>query len=360
MWDEAAQLDQSLSQRPKLMRALAKIKPEKGLWEIEAPLPEMGPDDCLIRITHTAICGTDIHIWNWDEWAQKTVPLPLITGHEFAGIIEAIGPRVTRDLMIGQRVSGEGHLISLDSDAAREGRFVLDPSTKGIGVNIQGAFAQYLVMPAFNIVPLPDSIPTEWGALLDPFGNAVHTALKSDLVGANVLVTGAGPIGIMAAAVARFVGARSVILTDINPYRLELARQYEGIVPVDIVKQDLNLVMTDLGIKNGFDVALEMSGAPAAINQSIRHLKMGGELNLLGLPPIDAPAPWGEIIMKAITIRGVYGREMFGTWRKMIGLLEAGFSLEPIITHRLSMDEFVMGFETMASGRSGKIILNWS
>lgn len=345
---------------PTTMRALAKLKPEPGIWETTAPVPECGPEDVLIRITHTAICGTDIHIYNWDEWSQKTVPVPMITGHEFAGEIAAIGARVTRHLRLGQRVSGEGHVINFDSDAARAGRFHLDPDTKGVGVNRPGAFAQYLVIPAFNVVPLPDRVTSEMGAVLDPFGNAVHTVQQTDILGANVLVTGAGPIGIMAAAVAKFVGARSVTLTDINPYRLELAAKVADIRTVNVLNEDLHDVRRELGIANGYDVAMEMSGAKPAIPQAIEHLKMGGELTLLGIPAGETTVNWSDIIMKAITVRGVYGREMFETWRKMLGMIEAGFPLDRIITHRLPASEFQQGFDIMRAGQSGKIVLDWT
>ncbi|WP_209723827.1 L-threonine 3-dehydrogenase [Asticcacaulis sp. BE141] len=342
------------------MKALAKLKPEPGMWQTTAPVPEIGPDDVLIKITHTAICGTDIHIYNWDDWAARTVPAPMITGHEFAGEIVAIGERVTRDLHIGQRVSGEGHIIDLNSAAARSGKFHLDPNTVGIGVNRQGAFAEFLTLPAFNVVPLPDRVPSELGAILDPFGNAVHTVQQTDMVGANVLVTGAGPIGIMAAAVARFIGARSVTLTDINPYRLNLARAFDGIRTVNVRTEDLMDVRQELGIAEGYDVALEMSGAGAAISQALEHLRMGGNLTLLGLPSGRSDILWADVILKAITIRGVYGREMFDTWRKMLGLIEAGFPLERIITHRLPVDRFDEGFEAMRAGQTGKVILDWT
>ena len=345
---------------PKTMKALAKLHAKEGLWMIEAPVPEIGPQDVLIRIHHTAICGTDVHIYNWDEWASKTVPLGLITGHEFSGEIVAIGQEVTRPLSVGQIVSGEGHVIDINSTAARAGRFHLDPNTKGVGVNRQGAFAQYLSLPAFNVVPLPNGIAPELGALLDPFGNAVHTALKGDLLGANVLVTGAGPIGIMAAAFARFGGARKVVLTDINPYRLKLAAQFDGVIGVNIMEQSLKEVMAQHGITEGFDSALEMSGAEPAIHQALEALRMGGTLNLLGLPSKTAQVDWGQVIMKALTINGVYGREMFETWRVMLGALEAGFDLGRIITHRFQADEFQQGFDIMRSGQSGKVLLHWS
>lgn len=342
------------------MKALAKLKPEPGIWQTTAPVPVCGPDEVLIRITHTAICGTDIHIYSWDDWAQKTIPVPMITGHEFAGEIVEIGSAVTRPLMIGQRVSGEGHIVSMDSEAARMGRFHLDPDTQGIGVNRQGAFAQYLALPAFNVVPLPERVSNELGAVLDPFGNAVHTVQQTDMMGQNVLVTGAGPIGIMAAAVAKFCGARTVTLTDINPYRLDLAGRFDGIRTVDVRSEDLHDVRRELGIANGYDVALEMSGAKPAIPQAIEHLKMGGALTLLGIPAGETPFNWSSVIMKALTVRGVYGREMFETWRRMLGLIEAGFPLDRIITHRLPVSDFQQGFDIMQAGQSGKIVLDWS
>ena len=345
--------------RPATMKVLAKLKAEPGIWETTAPVPACGPDEVLIRVTHTAICGTDIHIYNWDDWAAKTIPVPMITGHEFAGEIVEIGTRVTRPLKVGQRVSGEGHIIDMDSEAARMGRFHLDPETQGIGVNRAGAFAQYLALPAFNVVPLPDKVSSEMGAVLDPFGNAIHTIQQTDMVGADVLVTGAGPIGIMAAAAARFVGARSVTITDINPYRLELAGKMADVRTVDVTKEDLHDVRHELGVGNGYDVALEMSGARPAIPQAIEHLRMGGALTLLGIPAGKTEVNWSDVIMKAITIRGVYGREMFETWRKMLGLIEAGFPLERIITHRLPATDFQAGFDAMRSGQSGKVVLKW-
>ena len=341
------------------MRALCKSKPERGIWMIEAPVPAFGADQVLIRVHHTAICGTDMLIFNWDDWAAQHVPTPLITGHEFAGEIVEIGSAVTRNLRIGQRVSAEGHVISLDSDAARAGQFHLDPGTKGIGVTIQGAFADYVAVPAFNVVALPDSVSTEVAAMLDPFGNAVHTALKTDLVARDVLVTGAGPIGIMAAAVARHVGARRVVLTDINDYRLALAAKHFDVECVNVAREDIKDVKARLGIEAGFDVAMEMSGAEPAIHQALEHLKMGGALTLLGLPSKPGMIDWSQVILKALTLRGVYGREMFETWRQMLGLLEAGFPLERLITHRFKADDFADGFAAMGSGQSGKVILSW-
>ena len=340
------------------MTALAKTAPAPGLDRITAPVPEIGPEEVLIRINKTGICGTDIHIWNWDDWAARTVPVPLITGHEFAGEIVELGRHVT-DLTLGQRVSGEGHLIGKSSRQSRAGKFHLDPETRGIGVNEQGAFAQYLKLPAFNAVPLPDAIDDEIGAILDPLGNAVHTALSFDLVGEDVLVTGAGPIGIMAAAVARHVGARHVVITDLDQTRLDLAAEVADVVPVNVATQDLKSVVTQLGMKEGFDIGLEMSGAQPALDQMVESLVMGGRIALLGIPPGKSPVDWSRIVFKAITIKGVYGREIFETWYKMIAMLENGLDIRRVITHRFPVSDFKEAFEIMASGKSGKTVLDW-
>jgi len=341
------------------MATLAKLKPEPGIWADQAPIPEPGPDDVLIRVQRTAICGTDMHIYNWDSWAAANVPVPLIVGHEFSGEIAEIGRAVTRPLKVGMRVSGEGHIIDLDSAAARAGKFHLDPGTKGVGVNRPGAFAEYLCIPAFNVVPLPERVSLDVASLLDPLGNAVHTAQQFDLMGQDVLVTGAGPIGIMAAAVARRAGARSVVLTDINAYRLSLATKLADVRAVNVAEEDLRDVMHEEGVAEGFDVVMEMSGAPQAMVQAIDALAMGGNLALLGIPDGPMQFDWNSVIMKAITVRGVYGREMFGTWRKMLGMLEGGLDLDPIITHRLGREQFQDGFDIMGSGQSGKVVLNW-
>lgn len=344
-----------------MMKALAKTKPAEGLDLIEAPVPAPGDDDVLIKVHKTAVCGTDIHIWNWDEWSQKNVPVPMITGHEFSGEIVAIGKDVDRHLKVGQRVSAEGHVIDLNSEAARAGHFHLDPHTRGIGVNRQGAFAEYVVAPAFNVIELPDDVSYEIGAILDPFGNAVHTAQQFDLLGEDVLVTGAGPIGMMAAAVARHAGARTVVLTDINDFRLELAQKVApGVRTVNTMNEDLNDVMHELGLKVGFDVALEMSGSPIAFKQCVDTLIMGGGMALLGIPSKPMETDWGTIILKALTIKGVYGREMFTTWRKMLGLLKAGLDLTPLITHEMNYQNYREGFEAMKSGKSGKVVLDWA
>lgn len=341
------------------MKALAKLKAEKGIWMIDAPVPEIGPEDVLVRIKKTGICGTDVHIYNWDEWSQKTIPVPMITGHEFAGEVVELGAEVT-NLKIGQRVSGEGHIVGMNSRASRAGKYHFDPDTKGIGVNIQGVFAEYAKIPAFNIVPLPDDVSDDMGAILDPLGNAVHTALAFDLVGEDVIVAGAGPIGIMGAAVARHVGARHVVITDINPERLKLA---EAVVPglrtVDVTREDLKDVMASLKMSEGFDVGLEMSGAPAALDQMIDHLVMGGRVALLGVPARPFIFDLSKVVFRLVTLRGIYGREMFETWYKMLAMLESGLDIDRIITHRMKVDDYQQGFDIAASGKAGKVVLDW-
>lgn len=344
------------------MKALVKAKPEPGIWMSESEtVPEIGDDEVLIRIEKTAICGTDIHIYNWDEWAQKTIPVPMIVGHEYGGVIEKIGADVTR-VKPGQRVSGEGHVVGVKSRAARAGRFHLDPDTKGIGVNMPGAFAEYMKLPAFNVVPLPDAVPMEIASILDPLGNAVHTALAYDLVGEDVLITGAGPIGIMAAAIARHVGARHIVITDLNEDRLKLAKEVEPTVTTVNVGEEgaLASAREKLGIREGFDVGMEMSGAGPAFDQMLDHMIMGGKIAFLGLPAKPLTTDYSKIILKALTIKGVYGRRMFETWYKMLAMLESGLDVTKIITHRFSKDDYAEAFELMASGKSGKIVLDWS
>ena len=341
------------------MRALQKTAPGAGLDMIAAPVPEIGPDDVLIRVRKTGICGTDIHIWHWDDWAARTVPTPLITGHEFAGEIVEIGRNVT-GLHRGQRCSGEGHLIGKTSRQSRAGKFHLDPETRGIGVNEQGAFADYLRLPAFNVVPLPDDVPDDIGAILDPLGNAVHTALSFDLLGEDVLVTGAGPIGIMAAAVARHAGARRVVITDVNQARLDLAGQVADVRPVNVAREDLRGVIPALGMAQGFDIGLEMSSNQTALDQMVDTMVMGGRIALLGIPPGKSPVDWSRIVFKAITIKGVYGREIFETWYKMIAMLQNGLDVGRVITHRFAADAYRDGFAAMLSGQSGKVVLDWA
>ncbi len=341
------------------MKALVKAHARTGLWMQNEPIPEIGVDDVLIKINKTGICGTDVHIWNWDEWAANTVPVPLITGHEFAGVIVDMGSHV-EGLTIGQRVSGEGHLVGKESRQSRAGKFHLDPETRGIGVNEHGAFAQYLKLNAFNVIQLPDEISDDIGAILDPLGNAVHTALSFDLLSEDVLVTGAGPIGIMAAAVARHAGARNVVITDVNDDRLTLASQVADVVPVNVARQDLKDVSVKMGLKQGFDIGLEMSGNQAALDQMVESLVMGGRIAMLGIPPGKSPVDWSRIVFKAITIKGVYGREIFETWYKMITMLQNGLDVSGVITHRFPVQDFEEGFRQMIGGSSGKVVLDWT
>lgn len=340
------------------MKALSKLKAEPGIWMIDAPMPEIGPSDVLVKIHKTGICGTDVHIYKWDDWAKQTVPVPMITGHEYAGEIVEVGSDVD-NLKVGQRVTGEGHVVGMNSRASRAGKYHLDPNTKGIGVNLPGTFAQYAKIPAFNIIPLPDEIDDEIGAILDPLGNAVHTALAFEMVGEDVIIAGAGPIGIMGAAVARQAGARHVVITDINPDRLKLATEVADVRPVNITNEDLKDVMSELGMKEGFDVGLEMSGAPAALDQMIDHLVMGGRIALLGVPARPFVFDLSKIVFRMVTLKGIYGREMFETWHKMLAMLESGLDVRKVITHRMHVDEYEKAFDIAAKGEAGKIVLDW-
>ncbi|WP_304614315.1 L-threonine 3-dehydrogenase [Paracoccus sp. (in: a-proteobacteria)] len=340
------------------MKALVKTGPGEGLALQDRPVPQIGPSDVLIRVRKTGICGTDVHIWNWDEWASRTVPAPMIIGHEFAGEIVELGRDVT-GLTLGQRCSGEGHLIGHTSRQSRSGQFHLDPETRGIGVNVPGAFAEYLALPAFNVVPLPNGVSDRIGAILDPLGNAVHTALSFPLIGEDVLVTGAGPIGIMAAAVARHVGARHVVITDVNQARLDLAARVADVVPVNVASEDLPSVCARLGMRQGFDVGLEMSGNAAAFDQMVGAMVMGGRIAMLGIPAAPTLVDWNRIVFKSLVIKGIYGREIFETWYKMLAMLENGLDVSAVITHDLPMAEFEQGFRTMKAGQSGKIVLDW-
>ncbi|GAA6185012.1 L-threonine 3-dehydrogenase [Aliiglaciecola sp. 2_MG-2023] len=340
------------------MKSLAKLYPEKGIWMNDAPVPEVGHNDLLIKINKTAICGTDMHIYQWDEWSQNTIPVPMIVGHEYVGIVVEIGQEV-RGFNIGDRVSGEGHITCGHCRNCRAGRRHLCRNTEGVGVNRPGAFAEYLVIPAFNAFKIPDNISDELASIFDPFGNAVHTALSFDLVGEDVLITGAGPIGIMAAAVAKHAGARYVVITDINDYRLDLANKMGATRTVNVATQNLQDVMLELGMTEGFDVGLEMSGVPSALRDMLAKMNNGGKVAMLGIPPKDVAIDWNQVIFKGLTIKGVYGREMFETWYKMASLLQSGLNLDPIITHQFSIDDFQQGFDAMESGQSGKVILNW-
>ena len=340
------------------MKALVKEKAGPGLTLTDVPKPEVGHNDVLIRIRKTAICGTDIHIWNWDAWAQKTIPVPMHVGHEYVGEIVEMGQEV-RGFEIGDRVSGEGHITCGFCRNCRAGRRHLCRNTVGVGVNREGAFAEYLVIPAFNAFKIPDDIPDDLAAIFDPFGNATHTALAFNLVGEDVLITGAGPIGIMAAAIARHVGARYVVVTDVNDYRLELAAKMGATRTVNVSRESLRDVMAGLHMTEGFDVGLEMSGNPQAFTQMLDTMNHGGKIAMLGIPPPGMAIDWNQVIFKGLEIRGIYGREMFETWYKMVAMLQSGLDLSPIITHHFPVDEYEKGFEAMLSGRSGKVILDW-
>ena len=341
------------------MKALVKAERAPGIWLKEIPEPKLGANDVRIQIRKTAICGTDMHIYSWDAWAQKTIPVPMAVGHEYSGEIVEIGSEV-QGLAIGDRVSGEGHITCGYCRNCRAGRRHLCRNTVGVGVNRPGCFAEYLVIPAFNAFKLPDSISDEVASILDPLGNATHTALAFNLVGEDVLITGAGPIGIMAAAIARFVGARHVVVTDVNDYRLELARKMGATRAINVTRESLDDTMKSLGMVEGFDVGLEMSGNPAAFRDLLRTMHHGGSVALLGIPPGDTAIDWNEVIFKGLVIKGIYGREMFETWYKMSAMLQSGLDVTPIITHRLPVAAYQDGFEIMKSGRSGKIILDWA
>ncbi len=341
------------------MKALAKLSPEKGLTLTDLPMPEVGHNDLLIKITKTAICGTDMHIWNWDEWAQKTIPVPMQVGHEYIGVVAGMGQEVT-GFTIGERVSGEGHITCGYCRNCRAGRRHLCRNTVGVGVNRAGAFAEYLVIPAFNAFPIPDEIPDDLAAIFDPFGNAVHTALSFNLIGEDVLITGAGPIGIMAVAIAKHVGARHVVITDINDYRLDLARKMGATRAVNVTQENLADVMVELNMHEGFDVGLEMSGNPTAFRQMLEQMNHGGKIALLGIPPGETAIDWNQVIFKGLELKGVYGREMFETWYKMVALIQSGLDISPLITHHFKVDDFKQGFEAMNSGQSGKVILDWA
>ena len=340
------------------MKALVKAAPEQGLWLQMVPVPEPGPNEVLIKVRKSAICGTDVHIWNWDEWSAKTVPVPMVVGHEFCGQIVDCGPGAQK-YKIGTRVSAEGHVVCGVCRNCRAGRGQLCRNTEGIGVNRPGSFAEYVCLPEHNVVPTPDDIPDEIAALFDPLGNAVHTALSFDLVGEDVLVTGAGPIGIMGALVAQKVGARKVVITDINPYRLQLAERMGVQYVVDVSKTSLRDVMGDIGMSEGFDVGLEMSGAAPAMRQMIERMNNGGKLALLGIAPTEFAVDWNTVIFNMLEIKGIYGREMFETWYKMIALVQSGLDISGLITHRISIEDYRDGFAAMTSGQSGKVVMDW-
>ncbi|MGB3224314.1 MAG: L-threonine 3-dehydrogenase [Desulforhopalus sp.] len=342
----------------KKMKALVKAKKEQGLWLEEVPLPVPGKNEVLIKISRTSICGTDVHIFNWDSWAQQTIPVPMPIGHEFVGIVEVVGDNV-QDFKPGDLVSGEGHLVCGHCRNCLAGRRHLCMSTSGVGVNRQGAFAEYLSIPVTNVWFCDSSIPLDILSCFDPLGNAVHTALSFDILGEDVLITGAGPIGCMAAAIARHAGARQVVVSDINPYRLNLAETVGATRVVDVTKEKISDIQKELGMKEGFDVAMEMSGNPAALDSILENVCHGAKIALLGIMPQHTPVDWNKVVFNGLTIKGIYGREMFETWYKMTAMLQSGLDISPLITHRFHYTDYLEGFEVMRSGQSGKVILNW-
>jgi len=340
------------------MRALVKAKAERGIWLEDIEKPSIGHNDVLIKVHRTAICGTDIHIYQWDKWAASTIPVPMTVGHEFSGEVVECGIEV-KGFAVGDRVSAEGHVTCGVCRNCRGGRRHLCMNTIGVGVNRAGAFAEYLSVPAFNVFKLPEAITDDMASILDPLGNATHTALSYDLVGEDVLITGAGPIGIMAVAIAVYAGARHVVITDVNDYRLSLAREMGASVALNVSNGSLDETMKHLGMEEGFDVGMEMSGNASAFNDMLRTMHHGGNVALLGIPPGETAIDWTQVIFKGLTIKGIYGREMFETWYKMSSMLQSGLNIEPIITHRFPLADFSEAFELMESGQSGKVILNW-
>jgi threonine 3-dehydrogenase len=340
------------------MKALVKQHAAPGIELQDIAVPTLGPNDVRIRIRKTAICGTDMHIYKWDAWAQKTIPVPMAVGHEYCGEIIEIGNEVS-GFAIGDRVSGEGHITCGHCRNCRAGRRHLCRNTIGVGVNRPGCFAEQLVIPAVNAFKLTAAIDDDIAAILDPLGNAVHTALAFDVVGEDVLITGAGPIGIMAAAIVRFVGARHVVVTDVNDYRLDLARKMGATLALNVERESIDDAMQQLGMTEGFDVGLEMSGNPQAFREMLRTLHHGGSIAMLGIPAEDMAIDWNQVIFKGLTIKGIYGREMFETWYKMASLLQSGLNVRPIITHHLPYTDYEKGFEIMGSGQSGKVVMDW-
>ena len=340
------------------MRALVKKKPEPGLWLEERPVPVPGTNEVLIRLEKTAICGTDLHIYEWDEWSRRTIEPGLIIGHEFVGRIHRLGEGVTK-YEIGDRVSAEGHVVCGHCRNCRAGKPHLCPNTVGIGVQRDGGFAEYVVVPASNLWPIPDRIAPELAAFFDPFGNAAHCALQFDLVGEDVLITGAGPIGMIAAGICRHVGARHVVVTDINDYRLDLARAMGADHVVNVTDDSISNAVEELGIE-GFDVGLEMSGHPGAFDDLLHHMYHGGKVALLGLLPKGSAIDWDQVIFKGLELHGIYGRRMYETWYKMTQMVLTGFPLGKVLTHQIAIDDFETGFELMASGQCGKVVCDWT
>ena len=341
------------------MKALVKSKREPGLWLEDVPKPTIGHNDVLIKIKKTGICGTDIHIYKWDEWSKATIPVPLTIGHEFVGEIAEIGSEVT-GFKVGERVSGEGHITCGHCRNCRAGKRHLCRNTVGIGVNRQGCFAEYLVMPAVNAFKLPDSIPDDVASCFDPYGNAVHTALSFDLVGEDVLITGAGPIGCMAAAICKHIGARHVVVTDVNDYRLGLAKKLGATQAVNVTSHSLDETMKDLGMTEGFDVGLEMSGNASAFQALLRAMNHGGRVAILGIFAGEVAIDWSNVIFKGLILKGIYGREMYDTWYKMAAMLQSGLDISPVITHRISVDDFERGFDVLSRGVAAKVVMDWA
>lgn len=341
------------------MRALVKAKPEAGIWLRDIERPSYGPNDVLIRITKTSICGTDLHIVAWDEWAASQVTTPMAIGHEYVGVVEEIGSEV-EGIVVGQRVSGEGHVVCGRCRNCQAGRRHLCINTVAVGVNRPGAFAEFVVIPGSNVQPVPDDISDDIAAILDPLGNAVHTALHFDLVGEDVLITGAGPIGIMAVAISRHVGARFIVVTDVHDYRLNLAANMGADQELNVAEDTIDEVMAELGMTEGFDVGLEMSGQPAALHDMITHMNNGGDIALLGIPPKQAPIDWNDIVFRGLTLQGIYGRRMFETWYKMLAMLQTGLDVSPVITHHFPVEDFQDAFDVMESGECGKIVIDWT
>lgn len=348
----------ALRPKPNIMKALVKLHPEKGIWMQDVPLPEIGVNDVLIKIKKTAICGTDLHIYKWDDWSQKTIKTPMTIGHEYVGTIVDMGSGVS-NLKIGDRVTGEGHIACGHCRNCRRGKLHVCENTIGVGVNRDGAFAEFLSIPAANVVKFDARIPDEIASIMDPFGNATHTALSFPLIAEDVLITGAGLIGSMATAICRFAGARFVVVSDISDYRLEIAKKMGATLTINPAKGETITNAIEQLKMTGFDVGLEMSGSPVAFNDMIAHMYNGSKISLLGILPNETKVDWNEIIFKALTIKGIYGREMWETWYQMEQMLISGLDISPIITHRFSIDEFQQGFDIMESGQCGKVILSW-
>jgi len=341
------------------MKALVKTKAERGIWMEDVDTPHVGHNDVLIKVNRSAICGTDIHIYKWDDWASSTIPVPMTIGHEFSGEIVDVGSEV-KGFSSGDRVSAEGHITCGVCRNCRAGRRHLCMNSVGVGVSRPGAFAEYISVPAFNVFKLPDVISDDMASILDPLGNATHTALSFDLVGEDVLITGAGPIGVMAVAIARYAGARHIVITDVNDYRLDLARKLGASVALNVTSDSLDDTMNELGMTEGFDVGMEMSGNPQAFRDLLRTMHHGGKVAILGIPPHETAIDWTEIIFKGLILKGIYGREMFETWYKMASMLQSGLNIQPVITHHFDIDDFQPAFDLMESGQSGKVILNWA